>query len=210
MNSPGSCMSRCHSTSWRSQAMRWSSSAAPAPPFLVLPVRGDAFFGDAMHFLGADLHFEVAPARAHHRGVQRLIQVRPRNRDEILDAARNRMPLVVDHAQRRVAVLHRVGDDAHGQQIVHLVERDLLPLQLLEDRVGALHAAVDARRNSFARQMHLHGVLDLVEERFVGGARGFELLAAVRPTPPAPDTGTPDPPVRRGSLPMPRRCAMGA
>ena len=29
--------------------------------FLVLPVRGDALLGDAVHFLGADLHFERLP-----------------------------------------------------------------------------------------------------------------------------------------------------
>ena len=58
MNSPGSRMSRCHSTRWRSQAMRWSSGVGPLPAFLVFPVRRDAFFGDAVHLLGADLHFE--------------------------------------------------------------------------------------------------------------------------------------------------------
>jgi hypothetical protein len=44
------------------------------------------------------------------------------NRDEVLDAAGNRVPLVVDDAERGVAVLHRIGDDAQGQQIVHLIE----------------------------------------------------------------------------------------
>ena len=34
--------------------------------FLVLPVRRDAFFGDAVHLLGADLDFEGLPVRAHH------------------------------------------------------------------------------------------------------------------------------------------------
>ena len=95
------------------------------------------------------------PSGAHHGGVQRLIQIGPRNGDEILDPAGNRMPFVVDHAQRRVAVLYRIGDDAHRQQIVDLVQRDLLPLQLLEDRIGALDAAIDARRNAFARAVLL-------------------------------------------------------
>ncbi len=46
----------------------------PAPAFLVFPVRRDAFLGDAMHFLRADLHFEVPPAGPHHGRMQRLIQ----------------------------------------------------------------------------------------------------------------------------------------
>ena len=135
--------------------MRWSSARRALAAFLVFPVRGDAFLGDAVHLLGADLHFEVPPVRAHHRGMQRLVQVGPRNRDEVLDAAGNRAPLVVDHAERGVAVLHRIGDDAQGQQIVDLVERDLLALQLLVDRIGALDAAVHARRNAFARAARL-------------------------------------------------------
>ena len=37
---------------------------------LVFPVRGNAFFRDAMHFLGANLDFELVPAFAHHSCVQ--------------------------------------------------------------------------------------------------------------------------------------------
>ena len=84
-------------------------------------MRRDAFFGDAVHLLGPDLDFEGLPVRADHGGVQRLVEVRPRDRDEILDAARDGPPLVVDHAERRVAVLHRVGDDAQRHQVVDLV-----------------------------------------------------------------------------------------
>ena len=95
----------------------------PLAALLVLPVRRDAFLGDAVHLLGADLHLEGLPVRTHHRGVQRLVEVGPRDGDEVLDAPGNRAPLVVDHAQRGVAVLHRVGDDAQRHQVVDLVER---------------------------------------------------------------------------------------
>ena len=37
-----------------------------APAFFVFPVRRDAFLRDAVHFLGADLNFEMTAARAHH------------------------------------------------------------------------------------------------------------------------------------------------
>ena len=55
---------------------------------LVFPVRRDPLFGDAVHLLGADLHFERLPVRAHHGGMQGLVEVGPRNGDEIFDAAR--------------------------------------------------------------------------------------------------------------------------
>ena len=43
--------------------------------FLVFPVRGNAFFREPMHLVGANLHLERETAIANHRGVQRLIAV---------------------------------------------------------------------------------------------------------------------------------------
>ena len=137
---------------------------------LVLPVGGDALFGDAVHLFGPDLHFEGLALRSDHGGVERLVEVGPRDGDEVLDAAGNGPPLVVDHAQRGVAVLHRVGDDAQGHQVVDLVDGDLLPPQLLKHGVGPLHAAVDAGGNALAPELGFHGLADLVEELLVGVA----------------------------------------
>ena len=47
----------------------------------------------------------------------------------------------------RVTVLDVVGDDAHGEQVVDLLDGNLLAAQLLPDAVEALDAALDARRN---------------------------------------------------------------
>jgi len=62
----------------------------------VFPVRGDAFFRDAMHFLGANLDFELVAAFAHHGCVQRLIQIGAGHGDEVLDAAGDGTPDAVD------------------------------------------------------------------------------------------------------------------
>ena len=72
---------------------------------LVLPVRGDAFFGDAVHVLGADLHFKLVAAGRDERGVQRLVEVGPRHGDEVLDPAGDWPPGVVQQAQHCVTVL---------------------------------------------------------------------------------------------------------
>ena len=53
--------------------------------------------------------------------------------------------------------------------------RDLLPPQLLEDRIGPLDAAVDARGNAFAPQFGLHRAADLGEEFLVGMARAISM-----------------------------------
>ena len=60
------------------------------PSFLVFPVRRDAVLGGAMHIGGPDLHFEGHAPLADHRGVQRLITVGSRHRDEVLDPPRHR------------------------------------------------------------------------------------------------------------------------
>ena len=112
-------------------------------PLLVLPVRGDALFRVPVHLFGANLHFEWHAPLADHRRVQRLIAVGPRHRDEeVLDAARHGRPCLMDDAERGVAVLHAVGDDAQRDEVVHLVELDALPLELLADAVEPLQASV--------------------------------------------------------------------
>ena len=174
MKSAGSRISRCHSTNWRSQLTRWSSSAAPLPALLVFPVGGDALLGDAVHLLGADLDLEGDAAGADHGGVQGLVQVRPRDGDEVLDAAGDGVPLVVDDAERGVAVAHRVGDDAHAEQVVDFVDGDLLPVQLLIDRPGALDAALDAGRDLVPAELELDGRADLLEDLLAGLAAGLD------------------------------------
>ncbi len=98
---------------------------------LVLPVRGDAFLGDAVHLFGADLHFELMAAVAHHRGVQRLVAVGAGHGDEVLDAPRNGPPQRVNQSEDGVTGGHVLGDDADREKVVDLIESDL----------GALHAS---------------------------------------------------------------------
>ena len=88
-------------------------------------MRGDALLGDAVHFLRADLNFEGL-AGVNDGGVQRLVEVGARHGDVILEAAGNRPPNLVDHAESGVAILDRIGDDADGEQVEDLVEGALL------------------------------------------------------------------------------------
>ena len=72
--------------------------------FLVAPVRGDAVVRRAMHVARADLNFVELLPRAEHRRMQRLVAVRLRLRDVVLDALLHRRPPVVNDAERVVAV----------------------------------------------------------------------------------------------------------
>src|SRR5262249_33460928 len=56
---------------------------------LVLPVSGDAFLGEAVHVLGADLDLEGLAAM-QDRGVQRLVEIGPGKGEIVLKAAGDR------------------------------------------------------------------------------------------------------------------------
>ena len=112
---------------------------------LVLPVRGDAELGGAVHRVGADLHLDRLAGRADDRRVQRLVHVELRHRDVVLEPARHRLPVRVDDAERRVAVADRVDQDAHADQVVDVVEVATPHDHLLVDRVEVLRPAGDLR-----------------------------------------------------------------
>ena len=148
----------------------------------VFPVGGDAFFRHLVHFFGANLDFERRAVFGDHRGVQRLVEVRPRHGDEILDAPGHRPPQIVDDAENGVAILQRTGDDAHGAQVVDLVDGDALALQFLVDAVEALDAAFDARLDAGLFQLVADDLLHLGEKDLALLAarvdRFFDLLVA--------------------------------
>ena len=72
---------------------------------LVAGVRGDAIFGDLMHFRGPHLQLDALMARANDGGVDRLVLVMLWRRDVVLETARHHAPGRVDHAKRGVAIL---------------------------------------------------------------------------------------------------------
>ncbi len=108
--------------------------------FLVCPVGRNPFLGDPVHLLGADLDLHPFAHRANHGGVQRLVHVRLGDGDEVLEAAGDRLPELVDEAERLVARGHGGHDQAEGDHVVDLVEVDPLRLHLLVDRIDVLEA----------------------------------------------------------------------
>ena len=90
---------------------------------LVHPVRGDARLGEAVHLLGADLHLDRHAVGADEVGVDRLVAVRLRDRDVVLELARDRLVERVQRAEREVAGRHVLHDHAAAEDVVHLGER---------------------------------------------------------------------------------------
>ena len=70
----------------------------------------------------------------------------------------------MDHTERSVTVPYRVHDDAHGKQIVDLVDRLALVHHLLVNGKQMLRASVDLGVNPRLADMHFHIAHDLIDK----------------------------------------------
>src|SRR5216683_1547024 len=70
----------------------------------------------------------------------------------------------MDYAKRRIAVAYRVRNDAHGKQVVNLIDCAVLPQTLLVNGIQALHAAVHFGVNSVFLEPLANRVLQLREK----------------------------------------------
>src|SRR6188768_534029 len=70
---------------------------------LVLPVRRDARLRNLVHVLGTDLHLDRHAIRTEQCRVQRLVTIRPRDGDVVLEPPRHRLVHAVNAAERAVA-----------------------------------------------------------------------------------------------------------
>ncbi len=136
---------------------------------LVEPVGGDAVLRRLVHLVGADLDLQRAALGSDHRRVQRLVEVELGHRHPVLEAAGQRLPERVDDPDGAVAVLDRVDQDAHGREVVDLVELAALLGHLRVDGVEVLRAARDVRADP-----------DRLELLAQVGARAGDVVLALR------------------------------
>ena len=139
--------------------------------FLVAPVRRNAVFRDAVHLVGSNLHLKGHAIFANDRRMQRLIHVRLRHGDIILEAVGHLLPERVHHAQHGIAVLHRIHQHANGDQIKNLLKRLVLEHHLAVYAVKMLRPAVN-----FVVNVHL---LELVAQGVDHRADVFLALGAL-------------------------------
>src|SRR5258708_13694243 len=83
---------------------------------LVAPVSGDSVIRGPMHLAGPDLDFEQLSPWAEYRGMQRLVSVRLRLRDVILDPLLKRREGIMDDARGGIMVRHRFPKNQPGTQ----------------------------------------------------------------------------------------------
>ena len=120
----------------------------PLSVLLILPVGGDAVFGDFVHLLGSDLHLKGDAVLSHHGGVERLVHIGLGGADIILEAAQDGLIQIMDDAQDVIALRHGAHDDPEGKQVKHIVQGLILSIHLAVDAVGVLHATGDRALNA--------------------------------------------------------------
>ena len=151
---------------------------------LVLPMRRDAGLGNSVHVLGSDLHLERHAVRAEQRGMQRLIAVRARDGDVILEAVRHGLEYAMYPPDRSIAGVHVLHDDAQAIDIDYFIQEGALAPHLFIDAVEMLLAPLDARGALVLQERRLQLSLDLLQKFLLIAARAlqraFEHAVALR------------------------------
>ena len=109
---------------------------------------GDTELGSPVHVPGADLQLDRLAPGTDDGGVQGLVHVELRHRDEVLEAPGHGAPAGVDDAEHGVAVADRLDQDPHADEVVDVGELATAYDHLLVDGVEMLrptgHGCFDA------------------------------------------------------------------
>ena len=100
---------------------------------LVAPVRRHTVLGLFVHLVGADLNLKRQVTRTVHSQMQRLVVIVLRVLNVVLETASHRRPQGQHVAEHCVAFRLFLNHDAHGEDVVNLVETAALRLHLLMD-----------------------------------------------------------------------------
>ena len=127
-------------------------------------MRCNTVFRHFVHLYGTNLHLKRDARPADDRRMQRLVAVRLRCGDVVLEAARNRLVQVVNVAEHVVAVRHGIDNNAHGADIIDLVDGLVLGVHFAVDRVNMLDASRNRVVNVRFLQLGADAVLNTLQE----------------------------------------------
>ena len=139
----------------------------------------DTVFRRPVHLVGPDLDLKGLSRTADQGRMQGLVHIRLRHGDIILEPSGDGLIQLMDHAQSRVAVLHRVHDDPHREQIVDLIQGLILVHHLLIDAEEMLHPPVYLGFDPGLPHVGRHLVYDALDERLPGFLPQGDLLGQV-------------------------------
>src|SRR3989338_3829117 len=110
-------------------------------------MRGDAEHRASVHFLGAYLNFDDAGKWRHDGRMERLVAIRFRESDIVLEFARQRPIGRMYDAERRIAILNGRHDKSEGGDIVYQTDIIVLPFKLLVQAPKPFHANIATERS---------------------------------------------------------------
>ena len=141
---------------------------------LVERMRRNAVLGQVMHGPRADLQLDPLPSRPDDRRVNGAVVVLLRDRDIVLETARNARPLGVDRPEYAVAILDRIDQDPEPEDVRQLFERQGLLLHLVPDRIGLLLSPLHMGRDAANGELLGEFRLDLGDQRAITGRHVVE------------------------------------
>ncbi len=105
----------------------------------------DTVLRGIVHFYGAYLNLKRNALFADNCRMQRLITVRLRGGDIVLEAVRHGAEQVVNNAEYIITFDDRLNDDPHGVNVIDLIERLVLDVHLLVNAEYRLYSALNDR-----------------------------------------------------------------
>ena len=96
-------------------------------------MRGNAGFGNPIHFPGPDLDFNALAKRADDRGMQGLIHIGFGTRNIILEFVIDRLPHGMNQPQGFIAMGDGIKDNPESNDIVYFFERQVLGYHFIVD-----------------------------------------------------------------------------
>ena len=142
---------------------------------LILPVSSKTLFCDVVHVSRAYLHLYPLALLTHQRHMESLVAVGLRVGEPVAQTLRVRLVHAADGNIDAEAVVNLIFfgfgviDDAHGKDVVYLVEGDILLLHLVPDGVGSLDAGLDGVFDAHLVELLADGSRELLEERLALG-----------------------------------------
>ena len=115
-----------------------------------------------MHFISTNLNLKRLTGRTDQSRVQRLVHIRLRHRNVILETSRNRLIHLMDHTKRCITVLHVLHADPDCKQIIYLIQGLILVHHLFVNTEKVFDTAIDLGfdpRISHVRGYFIHNAL---------------------------------------------------
>ena len=103
---------------------------------LVVPMSGNAMFGNTVHFRRADLDFNPMILRAKKISMERPVSVPFRGRDIVLETPHNGWIDLMQLAKSTIAILNRRHQNPESHNVGQLVHCHCLGLHLAPDGIG--------------------------------------------------------------------------